>query len=128
MHRLLLLAAVGLLGLSACAPRQARPSKEGAAPRGEEGMASWYGPGLHGRKTASGERFDKEALTAAHRRFPFGTCVRVVNLATQKEVQVRVNDRGPFAKGRILDLSEAAARRLGMIERGHAKVRLLPCG
>ena len=79
------------------------------------GEASWYGPRFHGRPTASGERFDREALTAAHRSLPFGTVVRVENLHTGDSVDVRINDRGPHGKrSRIIDLSEAAARLLGI--------------
>ncbi len=89
-----------------------------------EGMASFYGEGFHGRPTASGERFDKEAMTAAHRTLRFGSCVRVVNVANGRTVEVRVNDRGPFVHGRIIDVSEGAARRLGMIQAGVARVRL----
>lgn len=79
------------------------------------GVASWYGPGLHGRRTASGERFDQHALTAAHRSLPFGTEVRVEHLRTGRSVDVRINDRGPFAhRSRIIDLSMAAGRVLGL--------------
>jgi len=89
-----------------------------------EGNASFYGAAFQGRKTANGESFDASALTAAHRTLPFGTLLRVTNLENGREVVVRINDRGPYAKARILDLSEAAARKLGMIERGAAPVRL----
>jgi rare lipoprotein A len=85
-------------------------------------MASWYGPGFHGRKTASGERFNTGALTAAHKTLPFGTRVRVVNVHTGRSVVVRINDRGPFIRGRVIDLSKAAARAIGMD--GLARVRL----
>ncbi len=88
----------------------------------EEGGASWYGGVFHGRKTASGERFDKNELTAAHKTLPFGTKVCVRSKKTQREVTVRINDRGPFAKGRIVDLSQAAASRLGMLSEGEAEV------
>lgn len=91
------------------------------------GMASYYGAGLHGRLTASGERFDKGELTAAHRRLPFGTCVVVVNAQSGRSVRVRVNDRGPFVEGRVIDVSEAAARQLGMLEKGVIRVRLYRC-
>ena len=91
-----------------------------------EGMASFYGPGFEGRATASGERFDPADLTAAHRTLPFGTRVRVTNLDNGRSVVVRINDRGPYAKGRILDLSLAAARALDMLHRGTARVRLEP--
>lgn len=76
-------------------------------------VASWYGPGFHGRKTASGERFDMNALTAAHRSLAFGRLVRVTNAASGRSVVVRVNDRGPYAHGRSIDLSRAAARAVG---------------
>lgn len=78
------------------------------------GLASWYGPGFQGRRTASGERFDTGAFTAAHRTLPFGTRVRVVNVNTGRSVVVRINDRGPFVRGRVIDLSKAAARAIGM--------------
>ena len=80
----------------------------------QQGVASWYGPGFHGRLTASGERFNTQALTAAHLHLPFGTMLRVRSEQTGREVIVRVNDRGPYAKGRVIDLSQAAARALGI--------------
>jgi rare lipoprotein A len=88
----------------------------------EVGIASWYGPRFHGKRTASGERFDTNALTAAHKTLPFGTRVRVKSVADGKEVVVRINDRGPFIAGRIIDLSRAAAQALGM--RGIKRVEL----
>ncbi len=88
------------------------------------GKATWYGGRFHGRRTASGEPFDQNALTAAHRRLPFGTLVRVTRLDTKQGVTVRINDRGPYGKGRIVDLSKAAAKKLGMLGRGVVKVRL----
>lgn len=87
-------------------------------------MASWYGGELHGGPTASGERFNKNAMTAAHRTLRMGTRVRVTNLKNGRSVVVRINDRGPFTKGRIIDLSEAAARSLRMIEAGVVRVRV----
>ena len=78
------------------------------------GLASWYGPGFGGHRTASGERFNTAALTAAHRYFPFGTRVRVTNRRNGRSVVVRINDRGPFAAGRVIDLSYAASRAIGM--------------
>ncbi len=90
----------------------------------ERGEASWYGPGFHGRRTASGERFDQEALTAAHPRLPFGTRVLVRREDTGETVVVRINDRGPFKRGRIIDLSYAAARAIGMDRSGTAVVSL----
>ena len=81
---------------------------------GQRGAASWYGPGFHGRKTASGERFNTHALTAAHRSLPFGARVKVTNERTGRAVVVRINDRGPYAHGRIIDLSQASARAIGI--------------
>ena len=88
------------------------------------GTASWYGPGFHGRRTANGERFNQNALTAAHRTLPFGTRVKVTNLSNNRSVVVRINDRGPYSGGRIIDLSAAAAREIGMINSGVARVRI----
>lgn len=92
-----------------------------------EGLASYYGAGLQGRPTASGERFDKAQLTAAHRTLPFGACVRVLSVSTGRSVNVRINDRGPFAGNRIIDVSEAAARELGLIAAGVGRVKLTRC-
>jgi rare lipoprotein A len=80
---------------------------------GSSGMASWYGPGFHGRRTASGERFNTHALTAAHRSLPFGSRVKVTNTRTGRSVVVRINDRGPFVKGRVIDLTPRAASEIG---------------
>jgi rare lipoprotein A len=88
------------------------------------GLASYYGREHDGRRTASGEIFDMNEMTAAHRTLPFGTRVRVTDLANGRQVTVRINDRGPFRRGRILDLSYAAARKLGIVGRGVAKVRV----
>lgn len=90
----------------------------------EEGMASWYGPGFHGGKTANGERFDSAELTAAHRTLPLPSIVRVTMISTGKQVYVRVNDRGPFAHSRIIDLSRGAAEKIGLLRSGVAKVRV----
>lgn len=84
----------------------------------ERGRASWYGPGFHGKKTASGERFDQRALTAAHMELPLGTKAVVTNLKNGRRVEVEINDRGPYKPGRSIDLSKAAARELGMLEAG----------
>lgn len=92
--------------------------------RNETGMASFYGHECKGRRTASGERFDPNQLTAAHRTLPFGTFVKVTNLSNGRQVVVRINDRGPFARNRVLDLSRAAARKLGFERDGTAHVRL----
>jgi rare lipoprotein A len=90
------------------------------------GVASWYGPGFHGRRTASGERYDQNELTAAHRTWPLGTPVKVTCVDSGRSVMVRINDRGPFVDGREIDLSYGAARRLGMVQNGTAEVRLEP--
>lgn len=90
----------------------------------DRGFASWYGEQFHGKQAANGELFDMEALTAAHRTLPLGSMVRVVNLANGKHVHVRINDRGPYVNGRILDLSHAAAAHLGMVEGGLSVVQL----
>ena len=90
----------------------------------ETGEASWYGKRYHGRTTASGAPFDMNAMTAAHKKLPFGTVVRVTNVATGRSVQVTINDRGPFIPGRIIDLSRGAAVKLGIIDSGVAKVRV----
>src|SRR3954466_6796367 len=88
------------------------------------GLASWYGPGFYGRRTASGAVYTGAALTAAHPALPFGTLVRVTNLANGRAMVVVIDDRGPFVHGRVIDLSEAAARRLGMIRDGVVPARL----
>jgi rare lipoprotein A (peptidoglycan hydrolase) len=90
----------------------------------ETGVASWYGPKFHGKLTASGEVFNQEKFTAAHQTLPWGSRVKVTNLANGKSVDVRINDRGPFGKGRIIDLSRAAARALGIVGRGLTTVRV----
>lgn len=94
----------------------------------ERGMASWYGPGFHGNKTANGERYDMYALTAAHRTLPLGSVAVVHSLTSGHHVKVRINDRGPFAKGRILDLSLAGAQALGMTGNGTDRVELRVVG
>jgi rare lipoprotein A len=106
-----------MLALLVCGCAGSRASRR---PAGlcERGRASWYGGHFHGRETASGETYDKEAMTAAHPKLPFGTVVKVTNEKNGWSCKVRINDRGPFAKGRIIDVSEAAARQLGMIGDG----------
>lgn len=89
-----------------------------------EGMASYYGKEFNHRKTASGERFDMNKFTAAHRELPFGTMVKVTNLTNGKSVVVRINDRGPFKRDRIIDLSFAAAKAIGLMGAGTARVRI----
>lgn len=90
----------------------------------EYGMASYYGKDFHGRKTASGEPFNMHDFTCAHKKYPFGTKLRVTNQENKKTVIVRVNDRGPFIKGRIIDLSYAAAKKIDMIRSGVVKVKI----
>jgi rare lipoprotein A len=94
----------------------------------ERGMASWYGPGFHGNKTANGEQYDMHKLTAAHRTLPLGSIAVVRSATTGKEVTVRINDRGPFAKGRVLDLSYAGAQTLGMVGHGTDQIELRVIG
>ena len=115
-----LLLTVSLSVASGCA------RSTGAAATGgpQSGMASYYADKYHGRKTASGETFDQNKMTAAHRTLPFGTKVRVTNVTNGKSVAVRVNDRGPFVRGRVIDLSRAAAEKLGIVRAGLADVRV----
>jgi rare lipoprotein A len=117
---LVVLLAVAILTVSA----GCRLNPFGGERSAEKGVASWYGNEFHGRKTASGERFNQEAMTAAHRTLPFGTVVRVEHLDSGRDIKVRINDRGPFVRGRIIDLSKGAARELGMLNQGIAKVRV----
>ena len=93
------------------------------APVEQMGVASWYGPGFHGNKTANGEVYDMHARTAAHRTLPFGTLVRVTRLDTGASTVVRINDRGPHVAGRVIDLSNAAANELDMVKAGVARAR-----
>jgi rare lipoprotein A len=117
---------------------QAQPVKESTkirSPRSknmQSGKASWYGPGFHGKPTASGEVFDQALMTAAHNTLPLGSKAKVINLANGNAVEVKINDRGPFVDGRIIDLSRAAARALGILASGVTQVRVeiltLPVG
>lgn len=121
--------ALGLAMLApACAPRRGAttvPPPSSARDRPiEQGIASWYGKRFHGRRTASGERYDMHALTAAHPSLPFGTRVEVRNLENGHNVVVRINDRGPAVSGRVIDVSYAAAQRLGIVQTGLARVAL----
>lgn len=114
-----------VLCLAACAGHGLAPATgTGPAAHSQTGVASWYGPEFHRKRTASGERFDMNALTAAHRSLPLDTLVRVTNLENGRAVVVRINDRGPYHRGRIIDLSAKAARLLDMREDGVARVRL----
>ena len=115
----------------ACAGSQRRPELEPgeaehrpAPGTAETGVASFYSPSLEGRRTASGDRYRAGRLTCAHRSYPFGTALRVTDLDTGRSVVVQVNDRGPFTAGRVVDLSWAAAKALGILERGLARVRV----
>lgn len=94
----------------------------------EEGIASWYGPSFHGKKTANGETYNMRSMTAAHKILPFGTTLRVTNLDNNRSITVRVNDRGPFVANRIIDLSRAGAEQLDMVGPGTARVRLESVG
>ncbi|HYL77016.1 MAG TPA: septal ring lytic transglycosylase RlpA family protein [Bryobacteraceae bacterium] len=115
------------LAIASCGKKHhvtARPPAPPQIRNGETGLASWYGRPYHGRQAANGEIYDMEKLTAAHRTLPFGTWVRVTNLANEKSVDVRIIDRGPFVDGRIIDLSHAAAAAVELIGPGVAQVRL----
>ncbi len=128
-----LIVVVGLLGVAlaqGCTTSSRRVDQFPGYPVGfvERGMASWYGPGFHGNKTANGERYDMHKLTAAHRTLPLGSVVVVHSLTSDRHVTVRINDRGPFARGRILDLSLAGAEALGMIGNGTDQIELRVVG
>ncbi len=100
------------------------PDKKVDTVYSELGKASWYGPGFQGKITASGEKFDMNKLTAAHKVLEFGTIVRVTNINNKKKVIVKINDRGPFTKNRIIDLSKKAAERIDMLKTGIADVKI----
>jgi rare lipoprotein A len=110
--------------VGAAAALASSPAAAIAKTKVQTGTASWYGGKFHGRKTASGERFNKHDMTAAHRRLPFGTKVRVTNARNGRAVIVRINDRGPYAKKRVIDVSRAAAEKLGMVNAGTAPVHV----
>ena len=113
------------LPLAACAHHyRFPPAQAPSVGLVEVGIASWYGPGYDGKRTSSGERFDQDDLTAAHASWQFGTRVRVTYLGTGRSVVVRINDRFPNHKGRVIDLSRAAARQIGLIGPGTGRVRL----
>lgn len=113
---------IGVLGLSACGTEPA-PAAAGPA---QQGIASYYGPEFTGRRTASGERFDPQSNVAAHRTLPLGTVARVTNLETGRSRTVRIADRGPFIRGRIVDVSPRTAEELGMRQQGVAPVEVTP--
>lgn len=122
------------LGLTGCTEKEtdgsatnAEKKSQATAPRKtykEVGEASWYGPGFHGRETASGETFDQRKMTAAHPSLPLGTEAEVTNLENKKKVEVEITDRGPYVKDRAIDLSKAAAKKLDMKEEGVSKVKI----
>jgi rare lipoprotein A len=119
------LALIVALPLSACAHHyKFPPAQAPSVGLVEVGIASWYGPGYDGKRTSSGERFDQDDLTAAHASWQFGTRVRVTFLTTGRSVVVRINDRFPNHKGRVIDLSKGAARQIGLIGPGTGRVRL----
>jgi len=112
----LALASLFIATIAASSPSSAEAQpKTKAGGHVQSGKASWYGPGFQGKRTASGERFNTNDLTAAHRTLPFGTRVRVVNKSTGRSVVVRINDRGPYAHGRVIDLSRASAQAIGIL-------------
>jgi len=113
-------AALSLAAAADCASTRPSPGHADS----QVGMASYYAGAHQGRRTANGERFDMHALTAAHRTLPFGTRVEVTNLENGRSVVVRINDRGPYVEGRVIDLSQAAARELRFLGRGTTRVRL----
>ncbi|SDB08280.1 rare lipoprotein A [Pseudomonas sp. NFACC23-1] len=117
-----LLGACALLSLLAgCASQSGTVDPHGYD---QTGVASYYGARHHGKRTASGERFDQHSLTAAHRQLPFGTRVKITNLSNNDSVVVRINDRGPYSRGRLIDVSREAAEQLGMLRSGTARVRV----
>ncbi|MEG2173735.1 MAG: septal ring lytic transglycosylase RlpA family protein [Desulfovibrionaceae bacterium] len=138
----LLIALIGALILSGCGAKKSwrkggTPGTKPYTVRGktyyplksahgfvEEGVASWYGPGFHGKSTANGERYNQYAMTAAHKILPLGTTVTVTNLSNRRSITVRINDRGPFVGDRVIDLSKEGAERIGMIGKGTARVRV----
>jgi rare lipoprotein A len=124
MHRFMVMALPLLLAIPAAAQEQNASDDTDVG----SGMASYYGDELAGNRTASGERFDPDQLTAAHRTLAFGSRVRVTNLANGRSVIVRINDRGPFSRGRVIDVSDAAAREIDMRRSGTAKVSMTLLG
>ncbi|MFC3607835.1 septal ring lytic transglycosylase RlpA family protein [Stutzerimonas tarimensis] len=119
-----LIAALLLLLFTGCGDNQALSSEEKEPAFQQEGKASYYGPGFHGKTTASGETFDQNELVAAHPELPFDTVVEVTNLNNDEKVEVRINDRGPFKPGRIIDLSKEAARQIDSIDDGVVPVQI----
>ncbi len=124
--RMRLIALLAMVAFTACATsaQESRRSGTQTAAYSQVGVASWYGGKFHGRKTASGEVYDQNRMTAAHRTLPFGTRVEVTNLRNGRSVVVTINDRGPFIKGRIIDVSRRAAGKLGFRNQGVTRVRV----
>jgi rare lipoprotein A len=122
--------AIAVIAWGGCLAKDADDSKSkangsGAAAQKQVGTASWYGPGFQGKETASGETFKQGAMTAASKNLPLGSKAAVTNLNNGKKVVVKINDRGPYVDGRVIDLSRGAAAKLGMVERGTAKVKVI---
>ena len=125
--RILAMAGVAIWALtSACAT--SRRAERGSRGFEQTGIASWYGPGFHGKTAANGETYDMEAMTAAHKKLPFGSIVEVKNRDNGRKTRVRITDRGPFVRGRIIDLSKAAAREIDMLGSGVARVKIRVVG
>ena len=124
--RVCFLLIVALYGLASCGEdrHRYRPSSLPERPNTVSGFASYYSDALHGRQTANGERYNREAFTAAHRTLPFGTLIQVTNKRNGKSIVVRINDRGPYVDGRVIDLSWRAAQSLGMVNEGVVPVNL----
>lgn len=120
---MLILLPVVLLLASSCHRKRVPASSEGVSGT-ETGMASFYAESYNGRKTANGEIYNSSKLTAAHKKLPFGTKVKVTNLSNGKSVKVRINDRGPFVAGRIIDLTRSAAKKIDMVNAGVVRVRI----
>ncbi|MDJ0782044.1 MAG: septal ring lytic transglycosylase RlpA family protein [Desulfosarcinaceae bacterium] len=141
-----LTALLALLALSACAPRDPAATAPVRQPKPyrvdgvwyqpmasaedfrQRGIASWYGKAFHGRKTSNGETYNMYGLSAAHKTLPLGTWVRVRNLENDRSLELRINDRGPFVRGRVIDLSYGAAKKLGVVGPGTAKVEVVALG
>lgn len=115
---------VGLVAVAALVSYQVSSKSKKPMAYTQQGTASWYGPGFNGKKTASGNLYNENRMTAAHRKLPLGSEVTVINLENGKRVEVVINDRGPYAHSRIIDLSKAAAKRLDILDDGTAKVRI----
>ncbi|MEA2110010.1 MAG: septal ring lytic transglycosylase RlpA family protein [Pseudomonadota bacterium] len=126
LYWIIILLCTGCLG---CMARQSHFDyslpKQSRLIKSQEGIASWYGKDFHGKKTSNGEIYDMHKLTAAHKELPLGSRVRVTNLENRRQVEVLINDRGPFVRGRIIDLSYAAAKTLDMVDQGTALVRVI---